>query len=163
MSLKSISIVFKKQKLIKIKSWTRNSLSFRKHYFQRIVAKNLKFSTCFSICDFEFALSEFNVEDSTTNRKSCEKLIWMRFFFFFLRWFVSFHSTFTNNFVKFSRCAAKFILFVDVLSSSLLQRIFHFRRTWSQKRNLFTKWKSLSSAKHIVESLKRKFQFAQHN
>ncbi len=143
-------------------SWTRNSLQLRKHYLQRLVVKDLKFSTCLSIYDFEFALSELNVKDSTTNRRSCERFIWTRFSFF-LRWFASFHSTFADNFVKLSRCAAKFILFVDVSSSSLFQRIFHFRRAWSQKRNLFTKRKSLSSAEHIVKFLERKLQFAQHN
>jgi hypothetical protein len=74
--------VSEKKNLIKIEFWIRNSLSFRKHYSQRLVVKNLKFSTCFSICDFEFALNELNVKDSTTNRKSCEKFVWTRFFFF---------------------------------------------------------------------------------
>jgi hypothetical protein len=162
MSKKSISIVFEKKNLIKIEFWIWNSLSLRKHYFQRLVVKNSKFSTCLSICDFEFALNELNVKDSTTNRWSYEKFIWIRFSFF-LRWFVSFHSTFADNFVKFFRCAAKFIFFVDVSSSSLFQRIFHFKRSWSQRRNLLTRRRFLSSAKHIVEFLKRRFQFTWHN
>ncbi len=68
--------------MIKIESWIRNSLLLRKHYFQRLVVKDLKSSTCFSIYDFEFALNELNVKDSTTSRKWCERLVWIRFFFF---------------------------------------------------------------------------------
>jgi hypothetical protein len=93
MSMRSISIVSEKKNLIKVEFWIRNSLSFRKHYFQRFVVKDSKFSTCFSIYDFEFALNELSVKDSTTNRKWCERLVWTRFSFF-LRWFASFHSTF---------------------------------------------------------------------
>ncbi len=161
MLIKSISILFKKKNLIKIESWIRNSLSFRKHYFQRLVVKNSISSTCFSIYDFEFAFNELNVKDSTTNRKWYENLF--KLDFNFLRWFVFFHSTFSNNFVKFSRCAMWFILFVNVSSLLSFQRIFHFKRTWSRKRNLFTKWRFLSNAKHVIEFLKRKLQFARHS
>jgi hypothetical protein len=113
----------KRKNLIKIEFWIRNSLSLRKHYSQRFVVKNSKFSTCFSIYDFEFALNELCVKDSTTNRKWCEKFVWIRFSFF-LQWFAFFHSMLSNNFVKLSRCVMQFILFVDVSSSSSLQRIF---------------------------------------
>jgi hypothetical protein len=79
----------KRKNLIKIEFWTRNSLSFREHYFQRFVVKDLKFSTCLSIYDFEFAFSELNVKDSTTNRKSCKTYLNSIFFcddlFFFIR------------------------------------------------------------------------------
>jgi hypothetical protein len=160
--MRSISIVLEKKKSDNIEFWTWNSLSLRKHYFQRLVVKDLKFSTCFSIYDFEFAFSELSVKDSTTNRRSCERFIWTRFSFL-LRWFAFFYSTFADNFVKLSRCVAKFIFFVYVSSSSLFQRTFHFRRAWSQKKDLFTKRRSLSSAEHTVESFKRKLQLAQHN
>ncbi len=137
-------------------------MSFRKHYFQRLVVKNSKSSTCFSICDFEFALNERNVKDSTTCRKWCERFVWIRFSFF-SRWFVFFHSTFSDNFVKFSRCAMRFIFFVNVSLSLSFQRIFRFKRTWLRKKNLFTKRRFLLNAKHFVEFLKRKLQFEQHS
>jgi hypothetical protein len=101
MSIKSILIVSEKKNLIKVESWIQNSLSLRKHYSQRLVVKNSKFSTCFSIYDFEFALNELNVKNSTTSRKWCERFVLTRFFFFTMIRF--FNLTFSNNFVKFSR------------------------------------------------------------
>jgi hypothetical protein len=100
--MKSISIVFEKKNLIKVEFWIRNQLSFRKHYFQRFVVKDSKSSTCSSFYDFEFALNELNVKDSTTNDKWCERLVKTRFFFFcddsllFIRRFQIISSSFVD-------------------------------------------------------------------
>jgi hypothetical protein len=146
-----------------MKSWIRNSLSFREHYSRRLFVRDSRSSTCFSIYDFEFVFNELNVRDSTTSRWWCEKLVWTRFFFFFLRWFVSFHSTFSDNFVMSFQCAMSFILCVDVSLSLSLQHTFCFRRAWSREKDLLTRRRFLSISKHIVESLKRSLRSAHNN
>jgi hypothetical protein len=108
MSMKSISIVSEKKRFDKSRILNSKFVVISKALFSTSRREKFEISTCFSICDFEFALNELSVKNSTTNRRSYEKLAWTRFFFF-LRWFVSFHSTFADNFVKFSRCEAKFI------------------------------------------------------
>ncbi len=139
MSMKSISIVFEKKDLIKNKIWnlkfvvTSKALfsAFRREKFEIF---DVSFDLWFRIRAQRVKRQKFD-DESQMMRKTCLNSIF--FFFTMIRFF--FNSTFSNNLVKFSRCAMRFILFVDVSSSLLLQRIFRFRKTWSRRKDLFTK------------------------
>ncbi len=138
MSMRSISIVsekkrFDKNRILNSKFVVTSKTLFSTFRRERFEIFDVFFDLWFRIRAQRAKRQRFD-DESQIVRKICLNSI-----FFFLRWFASFHLTFANNFVKFFRCAAKIIFFVDVSSSSLFQRIFHFKRIWSQKRNLFTK------------------------
>ncbi len=115
----------------------------------------------FLVYDFEFALNELSVKNSTTSRKWCERLVWTRFFFF------------DDSFLFIRRFQIISSSFFDVQCDSFFSSTFRHRYRFSaffiskeldlEKKNLFTKQRFLSNAKHIVEFLKRKLQFARHN
>jgi hypothetical protein len=161
--MKLISIIFEKKKFDKSRVLNSKFVVTSKTLFSASRRKKFEIFDVFLDLWFRIRAQRIKRQRFDDNSQIVRKIYLNSIFFFFLRWFVFFHSTFADNFVKFFRCAAKFIFFVDVSSSLLHQRIYHFRRSWSRKRNLFTKWRFLSSAEHIVESLKRKLQFAQHN
>jgi hypothetical protein len=162
MSMRSISIVFEKKRFDKSRILNSKFVVISKALFSTFRREKIEI---FDVsCDLWFRIRAQSIKRqklddvSQMMRKICLNSI-----YFFSQWFVFFHLTFLNNFVKFSRCAMRFIFFVDVSSSLSFQRIFRFRKAWLWKRNLLTKRRFLSNAKHIVELIKRKLQFKQHS